>query len=57
MAQNANQELLQRVTAKQVKTDIPAFRTGDTIKVHIKIKEGVKERIQLFEGFVLKKIR
>ena len=37
------------------KTDIPAFNVGDTIKVHIKIKEGSRERIQVFEGFVLKK--
>ncbi len=55
MAQNANQELLSKVTESQVKTDIPEFRTGDTIKVHIKIKEGSKERIQIFEGFVLKR--
>ena len=49
-----NQDLIKKVTEKQFKNDIPAFRTGDTIKVHVKIKEGDKERIQMFEGFVLK---
>lgn len=38
-----------------VKQDIPRFEVGDTVKVHIKIKEGSRERIQIFEGFVLKK--
>ena len=49
-----NQELIKKVTEKQFKTNVPEFRTGDTIKVHVKIKEGNKERIQMFEGFVLK---
>lgn len=35
--------------------DIPEFGVGDTVKVHIKIKEGTRERIQIFEGFVLKR--
>lgn len=35
--------------------DVPNFTTGDTVKVHVKIKEGNKERIQVFEGYVLKK--
>jgi len=38
-----------------MKEDIPAFNVGDTVRVHIKIKEGNRERIQIFEGFVLKK--
>ena len=38
-----------------LKTDIPAFNVGDTVKVHVKIKEGNRERIQIFEGFVLKR--
>ena len=37
-----------------MKTDVPEFKVGDTVKVHIKIKEGNRERVQLFEGFVLK---
>src|SRR3954470_14299545 len=35
---------------KQLRTDLPAFKPGDTVKVHVKIKEGDKERIQVFEG-------
>lgn len=45
--------LLQKYTAKNLRTDIPSFRPGDTIKVHVKIKEGDKERIQAFEGTVI----
>lgn len=37
------------------KKEVPSFGVGDTVKVHIKIKEGTRERIQIFEGFVLKK--
>ena len=40
---------------EQMRVDIPHFRTGDTIKVHAKIKEGDKERIQVFQGFVIRK--
>lgn len=38
-----------------MRQDVPEFRVGDTVKVHIKIKEGSRERIQVFEGYVLKK--
>ena len=38
-----------------MRQDVPEFRVGDTVKVHIKIKEGSRERIQIFEGYVLKK--
>lgn len=38
---------------KYGKTDIPEFRAGDTVKVHVKVKEGARERIQIFEGVVL----
>lgn len=47
--------VLDQITAEYKKSDIPAFNVGDTVKVHIKIKEGARERIQIFEGFVLKK--
>ena len=47
--------LLRSITQDYLKNDIPAFNVGDTVKVHIKIKEGNRERIQVFEGFVLKK--
>lgn len=43
------------IDASMKRTDFPAFSTGDTVKVHVKIKEGEKERIQLFEGLVIAK--
>ena len=48
-------DVLKAVTQEYIKTDIPAFNVGDTVKVHVKIKEGNRERIQIFEGFVLKR--
>ena len=47
--------ILTDIVQDYIREDIPAFNVGDTLKVHIKIKEGVRERIQIFEGFVLKK--
>lgn len=47
--------VIQMIEQDYVKTDIPEFGVGDTVKVHIKIKEGSRERIQIFEGFVLKR--
>ena len=44
---------LSKVLNKNKRTDLPEFRIGDTIKVHVKIKEGEKERLQIFEGVVL----
>ena len=48
-------DVLKAVTQEYIKTDIPAFNVGDTVKVHVKIKEGNRESIQIFEGFVLKR--
>ena len=45
--------LLQAVDNSQLRTDIPKLRSGDTVRVHVKIKEGDKFRIQIFEGVVL----
>ncbi len=45
--------LLQAVDKLQMRTDLPAFRPGDTVRVHVKIKEGDKFRIQVFEGVVI----
>ena len=42
--------LLDTIEQKQLRTDLPAFNPGDTVKVHVRIKEGDKERIQVFEG-------
>lgn len=47
-----NLTLVEQITKKQLKSDIPVFKAGDTLKVYVKIKEGNKYRIQLFEGFV-----
>ena len=48
-------DVIKSITQEYMKDDIPAFGVGDIVKVHIKIKEGNRERIQVFEGFVLKK--
>ena len=47
--------VLDSVVQEYIKSYIPAFGVGDTVKVHVKIKEGNRERIQIFEGFVLKR--
>ena len=49
-----SQQLIREITAEYLK-ERPEFRPGDTVKVHVKIKEGDRERIQLFEGLVIKK--
>ena len=48
-------KLIEHLENEQLRVDIPDFKTGDTIKVYARIKEGDKERIQLFQGFVLRK--
>ena len=48
-------EIIKSIEAEQLKADTPEFRVGDTVKVYAKIKEGNRERIQVFEGVVLKK--
>jgi len=45
--------IMSKIVAANKRTDIPEFRPGDTIRVHVKIKEGDKERLQAFEGTVL----
>jgi large subunit ribosomal protein L19 len=47
--------LLELVEREQLRTDLPGFKVGDTVKVHVKIVEGEKERIQPFEGVVIRK--
>ncbi|MBZ5536011.1 MAG: 50S ribosomal protein L19 [Acidobacteriia bacterium] len=47
------QPLLDKIKKEQMRTDHPAFKPGDTVRVHVKIKEGDKERIQVFEGTVI----
>ena len=48
-------DILNQITQEYKKNDVPEFGVGDTVKVYIKIKEGNRERTQMFEGFVLKK--
>jgi large subunit ribosomal protein L19 len=45
--------IVAKVQSSQLRTDHPAFRPGDTIRVHVRLKEGDKERIQPFEGVVM----
>ena len=49
------QQLIDEVTKEQLRTDHPDFRPGDTVKVHVKVVEGTRERIQVFEGVVIKR--
>ena len=52
---NKMNEIIKNIEAAQLKAEVPAFNVGDTVKVYAKIKEGNRERIQVFEGTVLKK--
>lgn len=45
--------LIQSLTEDQLRSDIPNFRPGDTVRVHAKVVEGTRERIQIFEGVVI----
>lgn len=47
--------IVETLEKEQMRADIPDFRTGDTVKVHARIKEGEKERIQVFQGVVIRK--
>ena len=49
-----NAEIIKELEAAQLKTEVPQFNTGDTVRVHNRIKEGNRERIQVFEGVVMK---
>ncbi|HHV37278.1 MAG TPA: 50S ribosomal protein L19 [Candidatus Cloacimonetes bacterium] len=48
-------DILQQIGRDQIRTDLPEYRVGDTVKVHYKIREGGKERIQIFQGIVIQK--
>ena len=48
-------EIIKNIEDAQLKAEVPQFNVGDTVRVHGKIKEGNRERIQIFEGVVLKK--
>ena len=48
-------EIIKNLEAEQLKAEVPQFNVGDTVKVYAKVKEGNRERVQLFEGTVLKR--
>ena len=48
-------EIIKSIEAEQLKAEVPVFNVGDTVKVYGKIKEGNRERVQVFEGTVIKK--
>ncbi|MDD3139211.1 MAG: 50S ribosomal protein L19 [Lachnospiraceae bacterium] len=48
-------DIIKNIEAEQLKAEVPQFNVGDTVRVYAKIKEGTRERVQLFEGTVLKK--
>ena len=48
-------QLIEKITNEQLRTDIPDFRAGDTVRVHARVVEGTRDRIQLFEGVVIKR--
>ena len=50
-----NQEIIKSIESEQLKACVDEFHVGDTVRVHAKIKEGNRERIQVFEGTVLKR--
>jgi len=47
--------ILREITTDQIRSDIPDFRAGDTVRVHVRVIEGDKERVQIFEGDVLQR--
>ena len=49
------QDLIAEITKDQLRTDHPEFRAGDNVRVHVKVVEGSRERIQVFEGVVIKR--
>lgn len=47
-------DIIKQIEREQMRTDVPAFKSGDTVKVHLRIVEGEKERIQVFQGNVIR---
>lgn len=48
-------DILQQITQEQIRTDLPQLSIGDTVRVYVKVKEGNRERLQMFEGTIIKK--
>ena len=47
--------IIEEITKEQLRSDLPAFRPGDTVRVHVKVVEGTRERVQVYEGVVIKR--
>lgn len=47
------QNIITEITKEQLRSDLPDFRPGDTVRVHVKVVEGTRERIQVYEGVVI----
>lgn len=47
--------IITEITKEQLRSDLPTFRPGDTVRVHVKVVEGTRERIQMYEGVVIKR--
>ena len=52
---NVKMDILQQITQEQIRTDLPELKIGDTVRVYVKVKEGNRERVQMFEGTIIKK--
>ncbi len=50
-----NMNILDQITQEQIRTDLPQLNIGDTVRIYVKVKEGNRERIQMFEGTIIKK--
>ncbi len=48
-------DILTQITQEQIRTDLPKLEIGDTVRVYVKVKEGNRERVQMFEGTIIKK--
>jgi large subunit ribosomal protein L19 len=48
-------EIIRAIEQEQIRTDLASFKVGDTVKVHVKITEGTRQRVQVFEGTVIKR--
>ncbi|OFW78665.1 MAG: 50S ribosomal protein L19 [Alicyclobacillus sp. RIFOXYA1_FULL_53_8] len=48
-------DILRAVTQEQLRSDLPDFRPGSTVRVHVKVREGQRERVQVFEGVVIRR--
>ncbi|MBM7094151.1 MULTISPECIES: 50S ribosomal protein L19 [Alteribacter] len=49
------EQIIRDITKEQLKGDLPEFRAGDTLRVHVKVVEGTRERIQVYQGVVIKR--